>query len=252
MRTTAIMNLKGGTGKTITAINLAANLAKLHSQRVMLADADSQGNLTEFTEEKPDRSAGMSDLLRGRQEPKICPTTMRNVSILKASDDLMELDVSSAASGISDPMALRRFRSEHETEFDWMIIDCPPAFTAAATAALIAADDVVIPMKLDAFGIRGMKNLLEQIRYMRKVNPDLALAGILPTMFYDSPQMRKAETELRGSGLPVFHHIRRSIMVDDSTFAENPLIVSSPKSGACRDYKLFTRNLWEGGADLYV
>lgn len=256
MRTTAIMNQKGGTAKTVTAINTAALLAREYAQRVLLVDADSQANLTEFvTADLPDglTPGGLPDLLRGLKAFPL-PTKLQNVSILHADETLMELDVTAVSAGKTNPMALADFLEEQEDRYDWCVVDCPPAFSAAAVAALVAADDVIIPIKIDAFGIRGMANLLEQIRNMQKLNPDLEIAGVLPTMTYPSEMQRKTERELRASleagGLRVFHHIRRSTKVDESTFAQQALIYSSPKSGAARDYRTFVADLMamqEGG-----
>ena len=258
MRTMAIMNLKGGTAKTVTAINTAAILAADHAQRVLLIDADSQANLTEFVTNDRKNSltiGGTADLLRGTGAVPV-PTTIQNVKLLAADETLMALDLTAAGSGAVDPMAMADFLSRDgiADRFDWCIIDCPPAFSASAMAALIAADEVVIPMKLDAFGIRGMANLMEQVRNMRKVNAELTVAGVLPTMFYPNDSQREAlqnlRTALKESGVRCFHHIRRSVKVDDMTFAQTPLIYSSPKSGATRDYRLFVRDLLamqEGG-----
>ena len=247
MKTTAIMNLKGGTGKTVSTINLAAFLAVKHGQRVLLIDADSQGNLTEFVSEKLSDKGTIYDLLTGKECIALQPTRMRQVDILQADPRLMALDITAAGMGAADQMALKSFLAENADLYDRVLIDCPPAFSAAAAAALIAADDVIIPMKLDAFGIRGMANLLEQIRNMRKLNPKLHVAGVLPTMYYRSPEQDEAEGALRSAmhalGVQVFHHIRRSRQVDDSTFLQRPLLESSPKSGACRDYKVFTMDL---------
>ena len=270
MRTTVIMNLKGGTGKTVTAINTGgfcivmdpntgAILAHDHDQAVLLIDADSQANLTEFVSRAPaDRMVigGMTDLLKGL-DAHPAPSKIPGVWLLPADEKLMALDVTSAGNGQADPMALAEFlnTAESDTAIDWCIIDCPPAFNAAAMAALIAADEVVIPVKLDAFGIRGLSKILEQIRNMRKINPGLEIAGVLPTMYYADPTQRDAEQKLRMSltaaRIRMFHHIRRSTRVDDMTFAQSPLIVSSPKSKATHDYKVFARDLMdlaEGGA----
>ena len=241
------MNLKGGTAKTVTAINTAAILARDHAQRILLVDADSQANLTEFVSNGlPDGLSigGFADLLRGQPAYP-----------LPADETLMALDVSAASSGAAKALALADWLETVEDRFDWCIVDCPPAFSAGAMAALAAADEVVIPMKLDAFGIRGMANLLEQIRNMRKVNRDLEVAGVLPTMYYADPTQAEAKQKLRMSltaaRIRMFHHIRRSTRVDDMTFAQSPLIVSSPKSKATHDYKVFARDLMdlaEGGA----
>ena len=244
------MNLKGGTGKTVTSINLAANIGRFYGRRVLLADADSQGNLTEFVSESITARGGVADLLRGNSNIAPRPTKLPKTDILQADASLMALDVTAAGMGTADTGAMKSFFLEIASMYDRVIIDCPPAFSAAAAAALIAADDVVIPVKTDAFGIRGMANLLEQIRNMQRINPQLKVAGVLPTMYYRTAQQDEAEASLRSAmrslGIPVFHHIRRSAMVDDSTFSQTPLYQASPKSGACRDYKLFTRDL-EGG-----
>ena len=132
-----------------------------------------------------------------------------------------------------------------EDRYDYCIVDCPPAFNAASTAALIAADDVVIPIKLDAFALRGMGNLMRQITNMRKINPSLRLSGCLPTMWYNSPLIVEAEKTLRDSGLPMYPHIRRTNKVDAMTFAQEPLLVTSPRSAAGIDYREFVREYME-------
>ena len=250
MKVTAIMNLKGGTAKTVTAINMAAILWKGHSRRTLLVDADSQCNLTEFmTGELPPQErktkGGLYDTLRGKS-PALRPTAIPGADILPATDELMALDISQNGSG-ADLKALAELRTEISSMYDDMLIDCPPAFSASSVAALLAADQVIIPMKLDAFGMRGMANLLCQISNMKSINPKLKVAGILPTMYYASPKMEEAEQQLRDCGLPVYHHIRRSTMVDDMTFAQKPLIFTSPKSGACRDYRAFVEEFLKGG-----
>ena len=248
MNVIAFMNLKGGTAKTTTTVNTAAILARDYGQRVLVVDADSQGNTTEFLGlgvEHP----GLADLLRGG-EAMIQATALADVDLLAADDTLMDLDLSKAAAGEAKLDCLLQLRKSEDVagRYDAMLIDCPPAFNAAAAAALLAADEVVIPMKLDAFSLRGMANLIRQIRNMQLINPTLRVAGILPTMWYNSEEIQKAERQLRLSALPVFPHIRRSAKVDDMTFRQQPLIYSSPKSGACQDYKRFVRRLMEGGA----
>ena len=105
---------------------------------------------------------------------------------------------------------------------------------------------MIIPVKLDAFALQGMGNLMRQIKNMRAINPRLRLGGLLPVMWYGSEQIRKAEAQLRLFDLPVYPHIRRSPKVDDMTFAQRPLIQSSPRSGACRDYRRLVQILLGG------
>ena len=153
----------------------------------------------------------------------------------------------------ADVTCLRRYLTEAvETGiYDYVLIDCPPAFNAACAAALLAADDVIIPIKLDAFSLRGMANLMRQIQNMRQINPRLRLAGLLPTMIYKSDKIADALEVLRASKLFVFPGIRKTNKVDDMTFAQRPLIESSPKSAACVDYRRFVKIYvgQEGGAN---
>lgn len=254
MKVTAIMNLKGGTAKTVTAINMAAILQRLYEQRVLLVDADSQCNLTEFMTAGllPGTGAtagGLYDLLTGKPA-QIRSTALEDVDILPATDNLMALDVNKAGTDEVDIMALADLHDQHEHDYDHMIIDCPPAFSATSVAALVAADQVIIPMKLDAFGIRGMANLLCQIDNMRRVNPELHVAGVLPTMYFRTEAQKTAEKLLRDSceaaGVHVYRHIRSSTKVDEMTFAQTPLLFSSPRSSAARDYKGFVQELMGG------
>lgn len=247
IRTTAILNLKGGVAKTTTAINLAAILAKDGGARVLLIDADSQCNCTEFFD--ANSSLGnLSDILRMETDtPSLCPnsnwwiqnTEYSGLDILPGDDSLMDLDLSKVELGKCNVNILRSLVESLDNSYDYILIDCPPAFNAASAAALVAADDVIIPIKLDAFSLRGMGNLMRQIKNMRRINPRLRVAGLLPTMWYKDLQIQSAEQQLRDAGLPVFHHIRRSDKVDRMTFQQDPLLISSPNSAAGVDYRKF-------------
>lgn len=260
MRTIAICNLKGGVAKTTTAVNLAAILAAERGKNVLVIDADSQGNATSFLggdREQP----GMAALLQGQtteEKPlELQRTNVGGVTLIAGSAELMDLDLTKAGEGTVDVQCLRQLRRFLETRpeleppeladvlygapFDYCLIDCPPAFNAASSAALIAADAVLIPVKLDAFALEGMANLLQQIQNMRRINPQLQVLGVLPVMWYKSESILQAERALRESGLRVLPRIRRSDRVDDMTYAQAPLISCSPRSGPCKDYRVLAR-----------
>lgn len=253
--TTAILNLKGGVAKTTTAVNMAAILAKEHKARVLLIDADSQCNTTEFFGAAPSKG-NVAQILRlpeDHYDPVafcgscIQTTEYKGVNIIPGDDSLMDLDLSKVELGKVNVNILRQLVEGVSGMYDYILIDCPPAFNAASAAALVAADDVVIPIKLDAFSLRGMGNLMRQIKNMRRINPRLRLAGCLPTMWYKDPQIQAAEEQLRSAGLPVFPHIRRSDKVDRMTWQQDPLLVSSPNSAAGVDYRKFVAE-YVGGA----
>lgn len=258
MRTSVILNLKGGVAKTATVVNIAAILANDYRQRVLLVDADSQCNTTEFFGGNPDYG-NLADVLRQKSDGayfaalNIQHTTFPGVDILAGDDSLMDLDLTKVETDDVMATVLKEMVAtlEERNDYDICLVDCPPAFNAASAAALIAADEVIIPIKLDAFSLRGMTNLLRQIANMRQINPRLRLAGCLPTMWYKSEKIQNAEETLKASGLPVFPHIRRSDKVDDMTFEQEPLLVCSPRSAAGVDYRRFVR-AWlntEGGSD---
>lgn len=253
MRTIAIINLKGGVGKTVTAINTAAILAAERVQRVLVIDADSQGNTTEFLQRDTLHPATLADLLRDRGVPVIEKSKLRGIDLICANEELMDLDLTKVETGSASATCLRDLLSVEQgvgENYDFCIIDCPPAFNAASCAALVAADEAVVPMKLDAFSLRGMDNVLRQIKNMQKINPRLKLAGILPTMWYRSDNIVQAERMLKSSNLPMFGRIRRTPKVDDSTFGQEPLIVSSSRSAAACDYRRFVEELTGGRADV--
>ena len=247
IRTTAIVNLKGGVAKSTTVINMAAILAKKHGKKVLIIDADSQCNTTEFFGADPDKGNLATVLRNSGAEPKpgvdaafnIQSTRYDRIDILSGDDSLMDLDLSKVEQQTVNANVLRYLVEEVRDMYDYAFIDCPPAFNAASAAALIAADDVIIPIKLDAFSLRGMINLTRQIMNMRQINPKLKISGILPTMWYKDSDIQDAEQQLKSAGLHVFHHIRRSDKVDKMTFRQEPLLISSPKSAAGMDYRKF-------------
>jgi len=255
MRTIAIVNLKGGVGKTVTAINTAAILASEHQQWVLLIDADSQCNATDFFG-ADSTICSLAEILRYDYSfdfsvySAIQRTDYENLDILPASDALMDLDLSKIESKKVRTGAIKELAAAaaEEDKYDYIIINCPPAFSAASAAALVAADDVIIPIKLDAFSLRGMANLMRQVANMRKLYPRLRVAGCLITMWYRDDNIAEAEKQLRRSSLPVFFTvIRRSSRVDGMTFAQEPLRFYSPHSGAGIDYRKFVEEYLSGG-----
>ena len=258
MKTIAICNLKGGVAKTTTVLNLAADLAHDHSKRVLVVDADSQCNATEFLGGGREGHS-LATLLRTPAVERttftvsfeaaqiISASTVPGVDLLPADDSLMDLDLSKAANGSAWVECLAELKSAAGLKaYDFVLIDCPPAFNAAAAAALLAADEVLIPIKLDAFALRGMGNLLRQIENMRKINPALKVDGVLPVMWYPAKEAEDALRQLREYGLHVFSRIRRSTMVDAMTYRQEPLYRTSPKSGASHDYRRFAAKIAEG------
>jgi len=125
--------------------------------------------------------------------------------------------------------------------YDCIVIDCPPALSPACAAAIAASTDVVIPIKVDAYSVRGMNELTAQIDRLRSIYPDVHVAGCLPTMWYRSDTVEQGERLLQEQApVHVFaSHIRRSPKVDESTWTGEPVVSWSPRSAAAQDYRAF-------------
>ena len=268
MRTTAIFNLKGGVAKTITTAAMADILAMDHGKRVLVIDADSQGNLSRYFGVEAQEGSSTLDLLQGTHEAVYAdwvtparPDT--DIDIIPADMTLMYADVDIHQGQMTSHHAMEGLREAIEEDaaspdpearaaaYDYLLIDCPPSFSAASAAALVAADDVVIPIRLDAFSTSGMADLLAQVTNMQRINGRLKVAGILGTQFQKTPEEQAALEYLReNAGLPVFAtQVRYSPRVSAATYAREPLIRFSPMSAAAVDYRRFVTEYMaqEGG-----
>lgn len=259
MRTIAIYNQKGGVGKTITAATMAHILATRHKKRVLLADCDGQGNLTQYFGVDPDDVTTTLDLLTGEHE--MCYTDYvthitDSIHILPADSrlwlaDLRAITGKAEDAPLCDPLRqladLRDCLAEDDA-YDFFILDCPTGIPTGAAAALIAADDVIIPIRMgDSFSTSGMSVLLMIVAQMRQFNPRLKVAGILPTHYEKNPKHAEIIRILREQyGLPVFKSaIYNSPAVSDSTLSDQQLVDFSPKAWASIAYKRFVREYLE-------
>ena len=255
MRTIAIVNLKGGVGKTVTAVNVAAILATEYGQRVLLIDADPQANATQSLLPPGEydtlaRLLAMPDAYYGAL---LYHSSIRGLDVLPADDELRNLDVDLLQGERPNLRAIRDLRDamEEGDAYDCIVIDCPPALSPACAAAIAASTDVVILIKVDAYSVRGMNELTAQIDRLRSIYPDVHVAGCLPTMWYRSDTVEQGERLLREQApVHVFaSHIRRSPKVDESTWTGEPVVSWSPRSAAAQDYRAFVAEfLWEEAA----
>ena len=254
MRTIAIMNNKGGVGKTVTAVNLADILVRDHGKRVVAVDCDGQMNLTRFYVPGFDPEVGLSvaSILRREGESVWADNLLPirpGLDLLPASQELYELDIKAVSGQLAGSGQLLdlAIAAAEDAEHDFMIFDCPPGFTAASFAALLAAEEVIIPVLADGFSIHGMTDLAAQIVSLRQANPRIRIAGVLINQWHNSPVVHEGESLLRSMDVPVFEQvIRRTDKVPESTFAREPLLEYSPTSAAGYDYRAWVRELLGG------
>lgn len=184
MRTViAVLNQKGGVGKTTTAVNLGSYLAKA-GKRVLLVDLDPQGNATSgLGIDKNSLSATMYDVLFNHASaPNVAiDTEFQGLQILPANQNLAGAEVQ-LVSALQRELQLRQVLEQFD--HDYILIDCPPSLGLLTINALSAADQVLIPVQAEYYALEGLSQLLNVVeRVQTAINPNLSIMGVVLTMF---------------------------------------------------------------------
>jgi chromosome partitioning protein len=181
----SIVNQKGGVGKTTTAVNLATILAIMNN-RVLLVDIDSQGNSSSgLGIKQEDRKitsyqilCGMNSALEG-----ILKTEIPNLSIISANTNLAAIEMELAGVDNNEKILTEALRPLI-SEYDYIVIDCPPSLNLLTLNALVCCKEVIIPMLCDFYSLEGLSHLLKTIEIVEKrLNPGIKIGGILFTMY---------------------------------------------------------------------
>lgn len=241
----AVLNQKGGVGKTTTTINLAAYLAKA-GKTVLIVDADPQGNATSgLGLSKESEVTTYQVLLQlNTVEQGIIQSGVDGVYVLPANTNL-----AAAEAELIDQSGreVRLRNAIRNLQFDYILIDCPPALSLLTINALVAADWLLVPVQAEYYALEGLGQLMEVFQKVRQaMNPGLNLLGVLVTMFDGRTSLaEQVVAELQKYfGDSVFKtHIPRNVKVAEAPSYGVPVSEHDKWSKGARAYKQFTKEV---------
>ena len=240
-RIIAIVNQKGGVGKTTTSINLAAGLAA-KDLRVLLIDMDPQGNAsTGLGISRAQRENTIYNVLTEGLpvDEAIKPTEVDNLFVLPSHVDLsaaeMEIGHTEGRTRL-----LRDAIEAAKSKFDYVMIDCPPSLNLLTINALSAARSVIVPLQCEFFALEGLSQLLQTVEMAKaSINPALAIDGVMLTMYDRRNRLsaQVAEDVRKHLGRAVFQTIiPRNVRIAESPSFGQPVITYAPNSKGAKAY----------------
>ncbi len=196
-RIIVIANQKGGVGKTTTAINLSASLAAVE-RRTLLIDSDPQGNATTglgISKDPARRTLYHALILSDPMSKVIMKTQVEGLDIIPSDKNLAGAAVELVVAENRE-YRLKGIIQEIRPQYDYIIIDCPPALDLVTLNALVASDSVLVPIQCEYLALEGVSDLLDTLmRIRRTLNPSLAIEGIVLTMYDERTTLSKQVAE---------------------------------------------------------
>ena len=241
----SIANQKGGVGKTTTAVNLSTILAK-KGKKVLLIDADPQGNVTSGLGIDKDTNFSVYDVLVDDVEIEntVVQSSVKNLDVCPSNINLAGAEVE-LVSVISREHRLQEKIDNQKDKYDYIIIDCPPSLGLITLNAFTASNSVLIPVQCEYYALEGLGQLINTINLVKKhLNKDLVIEGALLTMFDIRTNLsnqvvkevnRYFENKVYKTVIP------RNVKLSEAPSYGMPISVYDPKSKGAKAYEKFVR-----------
>ncbi len=254
MRKLAVVNMKGGVGKTTTAVHLAAGLAR-RGARVLLIDADPQGNVAHTLRLRPTRS--FEHLMTGEATlaDVTLPAVRPNLDVVAATPAAFALERRLGGETQRETILARRLRHLHTAgaaspsdspRYDAVVVDCSPAMNLLTYNALLFAEEIVVPVSMDLMAVIGARQTLQGVEQVRELWPErrLDLLAVLPTFVHSGNHATRATFDAleQDAGIAsrlIRPGIRQCIDLNYSTASHQTIWEYAPKSRAAADYSNF-------------
>jgi len=247
----SIINQKGGVGKSTTAHALGSGMA-VRGYRVLLVDLDGQGNLSQ-TVNADDPEHSILDVLLGRISAKDAIYVVDGKHILASSPSLAGADTLIVEVG--KEFRLKEALDTIIDDYDYIILDTPPALGILTVNALTASTSVIIPAQADIYSLQGIDQLMGTVDTVKKyTNPELTIKGILLTRYNPRTVLTRDITEIiqykaKELGATFYSNpIRENISVKEAQVSRTSIFNYAPKSNAAEDYESFLDEVLEGSA----
>ena len=245
----AITNQKGGVAKTTTSINLAASLA-IQGKRSLIIDLDPQGNTsTGLGFDESARKYTIYDMLfcDDSNINPIYSTEIDNLDIITADINLSAAEIEMSGVENKEYCLKRALESKNLSEYEYVIIDCPPSLGHLTINAFVASDALIVPLQCEFFALEGLTHLLRSIDYVQKsLNPALKIMGILLTMYDKRNKLtEEVEKDVRGclSDLVFETVIPRNIKLSEAPSHGKPAVIYDPNCSGARAYLRFSEEI---------
>lgn len=252
-RIIALANQKGGVGKTTTAVNLGACLARL-GYRTLIVDLDPQGNAsTGLGINTRDLQTSMYDVMLRDVAIEDCvePTALRNLFVAPASLDLAGAEIE-LVPAFSRELRLRRTLDDVRDHYDFIFVDCPPSLGLLTINGLAAATEVMVPVQCEYYALEGLGQLLRNVQLVqRNLNPVLELSAMVLVMYDARTKLAEQVVhELRGHfGEKVCRSIvPRTVRLSEAPSFGQPIITFDPSSRGSIAYRSLAQEVSGGAA----